>query len=137
VVVLLASGIVDEGLSWAVVMSVLPVGWVSLGGLLGGCGTSDRWLVVGVAHCWALRNHTPRARLLLSVVLGGGWVAFFAEAGVWPLLWGLLVGVLVGVVVDSWIVDASIFGITRAMLTMLHQVLWVCGAGLCSNAVEF
>ena len=61
--------------------------------------------------------------------------------GGWPLSLKLrvvlVVGVLVGVVVDSWIVDASIFGITRAMLTMLHQVLWVCGAGLCSYAVEF
>ena len=65
VVVLLASGIVDECLlircrdvstacRW--VLTFVGVWWWvwKFGSVVGG---------LGVAHCWALRNHTPRARL--------------------------------------------------------------------------
>jgi hypothetical protein len=62
-----------------------------------------------LAHCWALRNHTLVC-VFVCVVL----VASFAPCPGCRLLAGSVVGVLVGWCVDSWIVDASIFGTTRA-----------------------
>jgi hypothetical protein len=108
--VLLASGIVDECPLLGFVMSVLLVcllwGWVGverrIGALVGGFDT--------------LLGFEGSHSFVLVPCVGGGWVASFAEAG----LLGL-VGVLVGWVVDSWIVDASIFGITRASSSGLHQ----------------
>ena len=54
--VLLASGIVDEGPAVGLVMSVLPPCMLCVVGVEPRIGC---WWW-GVAHCWALRNHTPR-----------------------------------------------------------------------------
>jgi hypothetical protein len=92
--VLLTSGIVDEGPGWVrgCVSTVFSFGW--------GRGTSRHGSGCGVlAHCWAVRNHILCPGALVVGVVGLP-PSSEARVSVW---W-----VLVGVVVDSWIVDASI-----------------------------